>query len=128
VGLPNLDSETGEFYGAPRKIVEAPIKYGRVLFRAHGDYKAEQFYFLRSVKHERFLELQRITGAYQGEDKVNRNQLLDAFHLWCAEHSGCIFFLSLDFKLAQVVRKSKSKFGIPIVRPSELLAAVGKVM
>lgn len=124
-GLPNLDSETGGFYGAHRKIVEAPIRYGRVLFRAHGDYRAEQFNYLCSLRDKRFLELQRITGAYQGEDKVNRNQLLDAFHLWCAEHNGCNFLLSLDFKLAKVIGRSKTKPRVRVVRPSELLAALG---
>jgi hypothetical protein len=31
-GLPAMDSATGPFYGAPITDVEAPIKYGRVLF------------------------------------------------------------------------------------------------
>ena len=52
-----------------------------------------QFKFLRSLNDERFRELQAITGAYQGEGKINRNQLLDAFHLWCAEGNGCDLFL-----------------------------------
>ncbi len=54
----------------------------------------EQYNFLRSLDHGRFLELRRICGAEQGQ-KVNRNQLLDAFHLWCAEFNRCEYFLSL---------------------------------
>jgi hypothetical protein len=87
-GLPNLDSETGSFYGAPHTLIAAPVQYGRIMFGGNDDYKKEQFNFLRSLRHERFGELQRITGAYQGETKINRNQLLDAFHLWCAEHTS----------------------------------------
>jgi hypothetical protein len=123
-GLPSLDSQTGGFYGAPVTAVDAPIQYGRVMFGGPTDYKEEQFSFLCSLRHERFRELQRITGAYQGETKTNRNQLLDAFHLWCAEHNKCDFFLSLDFKLARVIGKSKNKPKVPIIKPSELLNAL----
>ena len=69
-GLPNLDSETGSFYGAPHTLIEAPVQYGRIMFGGNDDYRKEQFNFLRSLRHERFGELQRITGAYQGETKI----------------------------------------------------------
>ena len=142
-GLPDLDTQTGYFYGAHIEIVDAPVQYSRIVFGAgdktednqgkkrnkgkrtnDDDYKQTQLNFLRSLTYPRFLELQRITGAYQGESAVNRNQLLDAFHLWCAEHNGCDFFLSLDFKLANIIRKATSKPLVPVVRPSELLRAV----
>jgi hypothetical protein len=123
-GLPSLDSETGEFYGANVLSVDAPVRYGRIMFEANSDYKEEQFRFLSSIKHNRFHELQRITGAYQGEGKLNRNQLLDAFHLWCAEHNECNFFLTLDFKLAKVIAKSTAKPKVSVVKPSEVLAAL----
>jgi hypothetical protein len=73
------------------------------------------------LNDKRFLELQKITGAFQGKRGVQRNQLLDAFHLWCAEHNKCDFFLSLDFKLAT---HTKGRVPVLIVRPSQLLAAV----
>ena len=123
-GIPNLDSQTGHFYGADREIVDAPVKYSRTLFGGLDDPTHAQLKFLLTLKNRRFLELQRITGAYQGEKKVNRNQLLDAFHLWCAEHNRCDFFLSLDFKPARVIEKAKSKPAVRVVRPSQLLAAV----
>jgi len=124
-GIPNLDSETGYFYGAPCEIIKAPVEYGRILFGGIEDWWGAQYKFLASLKHARFLQLQRITGAYQGEGKsVNRNQLLDAFHLWCAEQNKCDFFLSLDFKLAKVIERAKSKAAVPVVRPSQLLTAV----
>jgi hypothetical protein len=112
-GLPNLDSESGQFYGVPLERVEAPVRYGRIMFD-----------FLRLLRDDRFDNLQRITGAYQGSARVNRNQLLDAFNLWCAEHHRCQYFLSLDFKLARVIGRSKSKPVVPVVRPSELLSAL----
>jgi hypothetical protein len=85
-----------------------------------------QFDFLCSLKHERFVELQRATGAFQGEDQLpNRNQLLDAFHLWCAESANAKYFLTMDDKLAKVVAKSKKVTpNVTLVRPRNLLAAL----
>jgi hypothetical protein len=123
-GLPNLDSETGSLYGAPCTRVDAPVEYGRVMFGGNLGFQEEQFKFLCSLRHKRFDELQRITGAYQGKARINRNQLLDAFHLWCAEHNSCDFFLSLDLKLARIIGKAKSKPKVPVVKPSDLLAAL----
>ena len=90
------------------------------------DPELEQFRFLGSLRHPRFLALQKMTGAYQGPGKLNRNQLLDAFHLWCAEHNHCSFFLTLDFKLLKVLRKGKNQPRVKAVKPSELLAEVVK--
>jgi hypothetical protein len=124
-GIRNMDSATGKFYGAPYDTVEAPIQYGRVLSSAFAKPKRMQFEFLTGIQSSRFKELQKITGAYQGEGNVNRNQLLDAFHLWCAEHNECNYFLTLDFKLIRVLRqKRKSPLQVKVVRPSELLEAV----
>jgi hypothetical protein len=67
-----------------------------------------QYEFLRELHHPRFLELRKMCGAEQGAN-VNRNQLLDAFHLWSAEHHDCEYLLSLDFKLARVISNSKKK-------------------
>jgi hypothetical protein len=121
-GLRNMDSKGGRFYGVPIKVVKAPLDYAYIL--AGGEIGVtpmeRQFRFLASIKHKRFLALQKITGAYQGERELNRNQLLDAFHIWCAEHNECKFFLTLDFKLIKVLSKSKST--VRVVWPSELLA------
>lgn len=124
-GLPNMDSSTGKFYGAPYKAVDAPISYGRVMFGGREDPGEMQFAFLKSIRAKRFLELQRIAGAYQGEGKFNRNQLLDAFHLWCAEHNKCDYFLTLDFKLIKLIGQNRKKqLPVRAVRPSELLAVL----
>lgn len=121
-GIPNVDSNSGRFYGAPVEPVEAPNVYGRVIAGGPNDPKEEQFKFLSRIDDTRFKELQKITGAYQGGNKLNRNQLLDAFHLWCAEHNNCTYFLTMDFKLIRVSRNGGSKkLKVQPVRPSELL-------
>jgi hypothetical protein len=78
-GIPNMDSRTGKFYGAPVEQVEAPVKYGRVIIGGNRDAKEMQFNFLSGLNHKRFTELQELTGAYQGPGKLNRNQLLECF-------------------------------------------------
>lgn len=124
-GIPNMDSKSGLFYGAPLEHIEAPIIYSRVIAGGFGHPKDMQYEFLSGLKHKRFTELQKITGAYQGEREVNRNQLLDAFHLWCAEHSGCDYFLTMDFKLIRVISNNRSSnLSVKLVRPSELLSAI----
>jgi hypothetical protein len=123
-GLPKMFSLTGNFYGAPREMVQPPVKYGRVLYGGSEGWEEGQYRFLCTLDHPRFRQLQRITGAYQGAKPANRNQLLDAFHLWCAEHNGSDYFLTLDFKLASVIERSKKKPSVPVVRPSELLNAI----
>ena len=122
-GLPNMDSKSGKFYGVHLEKVDAPVVYGRVIAGGFESPEERQFKFLSGLKHKRFIELQKLTGAYQGKQKTNRNQLLDAFHIWCAEHNECDYFLTMDFKLIKVVSQSKRiNLGVKLVRPSELLA------
>jgi len=84
-GIPNLDSQTGNFYGASHTPVQPPVSYSRILYGGPEDPLEAQYRFLRELDNDRFLELRRICGAQQGKE-INRNQLLDAFHLWCAEY------------------------------------------
>ena len=120
-GLPKMDSESGKFYKAPLKTVDAPIKCSRVMIGLNKNPKVMQLMFLCSIKEKRFIELQKMTGGYQGKGKWNQNQLLDAFHLWCAEYNKCDYFLTLDFKLIRVLRNNKTHPYIELVKPSELL-------
>lgn len=119
-----MGCKTGMFYRAQIENVTPPLKYSRLVvggLPGLGLPEDMQFDFLSSVTHKRFLEIQRLTGAYQGDKPRNRNQLIDAFHLWCAEHARCDFFLTLDFKLIRVVR---GRLPVRLVKPSELLIAV----
>jgi hypothetical protein len=121
-GLPNMDSKSGQFFGAPIKTGQAPLEYCRVVAGGDTSPPQGQYDFLCSIKHSRFLELQKMTGAYQGNQPLNHNQLLDAFHLWSAEHNDCEFFLTLDFKAIKVLRLSTRKSLVQAVRPSELIS------
>ncbi len=42
-GIPNMDSATGRFYGAPYETVDAPIAYARVIAGGRNDPKDMQF-------------------------------------------------------------------------------------
>lgn len=124
-GLPKMDSATGKFYGAPIKYVNSPIKHSRIFSRFGCRWKKLQYEFLSEIEHERFRQLQKATGAYQGQKKLNRNQLLDAFHLWCAEYNECDFFLTLDFKLIKMMKKTKLTLNnLTLITPSELLKEI----
>lgn len=125
-GLPNMDSETGNLYGAEITTIEAPIKYSRNLMGWNFDAYEEQAKFLGKIKNSRFLEIQKATGAYQGANAPNRNQLLDAFHLWCAEGAKCDAFLTGEAqKLRRLMSQKRNfKFEPSIVLPSELLKMI----
>lgn len=125
-GLPNMDSKGGEFYGAPITAGAEPLEYSRIVASSRQDSRSLQYDFLCSIENQRFLDLQKITGAYQGKQPRNHNQLLDAFHIWSAERNACEFFLSLDFKLINVLSRpeNKPRVRVQLVRPSELLRLV----
>jgi len=123
-GLPNMLGGGG-FYGAPIEQADAPIRYERILMGAGFDAEVLQLRFLVGIKSPRFIELQKVTGAMQGNGKYCLRQLLDAFHIWCADHNCCDFFLTLDFSLIRMVAKHRFKLPLPVlVRPSELLGAL----
>ncbi len=124
--LPNMDSANGKFFGCPIETGQDPIRYSRALFNHNTSMREEQFNFLSQIKHKRFTELQKITGAYQGENNLNHNQLLDAFHIWCAEHNECDYFLTLDFKLIKVIDKSPNNVFTNVVSPSTLVTQLSK--
>lgn len=120
-GLPNMDSKSGQFYGAPIKTVQAPLEYERILVGGEIPARERQYDFLCSIGDSRFLELQKMTGAYQGKCPMNHNQLLDAFHLWSAEHNGCEFFLTLDFKVIRALELCRNKSSVRTLSPSALI-------
>ncbi len=123
-GLPAMESPSGKFFGAPINDAAAPIRYARTLMSPAISSNELTLNFLKGIKDTRFLELQKVTGAYQGKDKFNLNQLLDAFYIWCAEHNHCDYMLTLDFKLIKMARNNpKHSMKVKVVKPSELLAA-----
>jgi hypothetical protein len=133
-GLPKTSDPRGRFYGAPIEMVNSPFQYGRVLGRSSwlglptdGNYehlkpwKRRAVEFFGRVGDHRFKELQIACGAYQGS-KVAPNQLLDAFHVYCAEKAGADFFLTCERVLVDQVRGHKRyPPKVAVVRPSDLL-------
>jgi predicted nucleic acid-binding protein len=110
--------------------VKEPIDYNFISsplqFPFNQTSKTSQIKFLKNIKHERYLELRKACGANQGT-QVRENQLLDAFHIWCAEHAGATHFLTTDFKLIRVVHSYKTAPPqVRVVTPSELLAEIAK--
>ena len=125
MGLPAMDCQRGRFYGAPVEQIKAPITYSRLFISGRHDPERLVRDFLEGLSDPRFDELQKITGAFQGDRPKNLNQLLDAFYLWCAEFELCDYFLTLDFKLIRIVTKAARRRKAPrLVRPSELLRAL----
>jgi len=126
MGLPDMDSRPGKLYGAKISYIEPPIEYSRVVIGWDIDAKEEQYDFIKRIKSKRFLEIQRATGAYQGINPPNRNQLLDAFHLWCAEHAKCDVFLTGEATKLKRSMSNKRDFsyGTKVLLPSELLSVL----
>lgn len=121
-GLPKMLGSGKSFYGAPIEIVEAPIIYQRISLDGVHDAQDMQYKFLCELKNKRFLKLQKVTGAYQGQNQPNRNQLLDAFAIWCAEHNNCDFLLTLDFKLIKIVSiNPRTPIKVKLIKPSALI-------
>lgn len=132
-----------EFYThheARWELFSLPIKIGRSVFddveiksvadpfpysysKGLSDGSERQYKFLSEIKDQRFLEIQRAVGAYQGpRNPRQRNQLLDAFHILCAERSGLEFFVTMDCKLIKLwSHRNQSKSTIRVVSPSGFL-------
>lgn len=108
-------------------MVEGPIRYGRVLSptRPGETWSSVQLEFLKSLHQPRFRALQKACGALQGE-QIHDRQLLDAFHIWCAEEAKATHFLTTDLKLVRTVRACKTVSPlVRVVTPSELLTEIG---
>jgi len=119
-GLPRISGKP--FFGAPLKKVQVPFEYGRVIFTAHEETEKLQYEFLTQLKDVRFIELQKACGAYHGATPPPRNQLLDAFHVWCAEASESRYFLTCDMSLVRYVARQKKHIpAVRVVLSSQLL-------
>lgn len=127
LGLPRTGGVGGAFFGAPVQRVAGPIRYGRVVADGAGiGHSPERLTldFLRNVTHARYQALQKATGAH-AESGRYLNQLLDAFHIWCAEHAGAYAFVTTDYKLIRCLEHhSPSPPTIPILTPRGLVASL----
>jgi hypothetical protein len=111
LGLSKAAGLSRAFYGAPIGAVEGPLRYSRTLIdgiRTPGSPKQLTMQFLEGLSVPRYLELKKLTNA-QSASKHYVNQLLDAFHLWCAESCDAAVFLTTDYKLIGLAAKSPLK-------------------
>lgn len=124
-------SPSPPFFGVPIAKAGNPIPYQRTLFAGGVRQRnsAEiQHDFLDGLTHPRFVHLQRLAGVQDamGMEK-RRRQILDAWHLWCAERNQCTYFLTRDGKLIRSVQarrradSSQPPTPVNLVTPSEML-------
>src|SRR5438445_8593943 len=110
-GIHLFGGGASELLDAGVTMVDGPVKYSRLLSPlsplSGETWRSLRRDFLGSLDYPRYRELQRACGALQG-DKVNENQLVDAFHIWCAESAGASHFLTTDFKLVRLVGDHKA--------------------
>lgn len=125
-GLPGMVSPSGRFFGCPIHKVPDPIApQSRIIFGGGKRHKENILDSLSRVKHPRYVELTKMTGAFQGESRpLNLNQARDAYHIWCAENANMDYFLTMDYKLKKVVALSKIGTSVTIVTPDQLLRTV----
>jgi hypothetical protein len=127
LGITILGQRKTRLLDAPITRVKAPFEYSRVIagFQQSASSRPghdAQVAFLKSLTFPRLLQLRKACGADQGKE-VNGNQLIDAFHVWCAEEAGASHFLTCDLKLVRLVRQYKKyPVKVKVVSPSELLA------
>ena len=113
-------------FGARVLSAGNPIPYARAL---SGHLASSQSEFMERIDHARFRYFQKLVGVQKGMGEKRRGaQLLDAWHLWCAEQNQCAYFLTMDFKLVRMLQnavnvKPSSQPPTPVraVKPSELL-------
>lgn len=123
-----IPGAASDFSRAGIRMVRGPFDYGRPLVPLYppgptdaSAVREEQVRFLKSLDHVRFLQLQRACGAAQGQ-VTNDNQLIDAFHIWCAEHEGAHYFLTTDLKLIRLITNHRTyPPRVRVLAPSELL-------
>ena len=113
----NMDGGDGHFYGAPVTTVAPPFQYGRVIVGG----QETQVDFVKSLRIPRLDQLAVACGAMQGKT-INANQLMDAFHVYCAEAANATHFLTADRGLVNLIKHHR-RFPprVKAVLPSQLL-------
>ena len=88
-------------FGTSIVSAASPIPYARTVL---GFGARPQIEFIQSIDHPRFRYFQKLSGVQPGmSEKRRRAQMLDAWHLWCAERNECDYFLTMDFKLVRML-------------------------
>lgn len=122
-GLQRTLNENGKFHGAELKHVDNPFLYSRIIACGNEINRIDhQFEFYKSIKNNRYDELKRVTNVHaQVKENRIKNQMADAFHILCAEKSGCDHFVTIDYNLVKSVRRSTVKTLLNITTPFGLI-------
>jgi hypothetical protein len=98
-----------------------PIYYGRPLTSPFHDNTDEQLEFLRRLKLSEYEKWKKLVGGAEPNTKRERNQLMDAWHLWSADHNHCEYFLTMDYTLIRSVGSRKNDSKLRVVAPTQFL-------
>lgn len=96
------------------EAIESPVQYSRSMD------PAIVLDFFRGISDPTFEKWQKALGVVEGS-KREQNQLMDAFHLWTAEHHNCECFVTADFKMIKSISSSKINTSMQIFKPTELI-------
>lgn len=118
-------------FGASIVWAASPIPYARAVL---GFGARPQLEFIQSIDHPRFRYFQKLSGVQPGmSEQRRRAQMLDAWHLWCAERNECGFFLTMDFKLIKMLSgidrttsHDQPRTPLRVIEPSRLLVEAAR--
>lgn len=80
-----------------------------------------QLEFLKSRRDQRFLDLQLAVGVKQRAANVG-NQMLDAWHIYCAENAAATYFVTCDYKLIRHLQSHRrTRPAVNVVTPRGLI-------
>jgi hypothetical protein len=93
--------------------------YGRKIVSPF-DNEDQQLLFLKNLKHPGFEKWKKLVEA-KAETKNERNQLMDAWHLWSADYDHCDYFLTMDYKLIRSVASRTNDSPLRLTAPKQFL-------
>lgn len=96
---------------------EAPIHYTRPLS------PDSRLAFLRGISNRLFDKWKQALGVVTDSTRET-NQLMDAWHLWTAEHNNCDYFITADQKMIKSNKSRKITTEMAIVSPTEFIEAL----
>jgi len=128
-GIPGMNNIHGLFYNCPINKLPSPEgERCRIIAGGNKKFDEHTLDYLSNIEDKRYKEICKFTGGFQGKGKpMNRNQALDAYHLWCAEYSQMDYFVTMDYKLIKIIiNNKKADLELKIVNPKNLFQEILK--